>query len=241
MNHFILLDNKITDSEFEAWKKEDIAFWEKHTGITPAYAMLRHDFSDYPIFVDSDGDIRPTNTYLQSLNNLVTSIHGEFGIDFILMVVHKDNWKSDPPGPGNGIWGTNYSYVFGKQTFQYCRWDDDKPANCFGTIYHERHHSLDAIIKQELGVNIEPILGVAVGKYDSCITHGKCEPWEYIRYKQNTASLEKIKVPLQKAFQKRRLRHQQLECGEQNVVGRFINLLTYILRMPGNAKEGVQR
>lgn len=237
MRNVILLDNKIADSELKKWQEEDVAFWNKYVGITPSYVVIRHDYTEYPTFIDSDGDIRPTNAYLQSLNDFVTSMTGEFGVDFILVVVHKDNWRSDPPGPGNGIWGTNYSYHFGKQTLQYCRWDSDKPLNSFGTLYHERHHSLDAIIKQELGVVVEPILGVPVGKYDAGITHGKCEPWKYIRVKENTDSLVKMKPLLQKAFAKRR---QRLE-SEQNVVARVINYLAYVYRMKLNEKVGVKK
>lgn len=240
MKIVVLLDNKISDDYFQQWRKEDVEFWNKYTGIVPTYGVMRQDFSDYPTYIDSDGDIRPTNKYLQSLNNLVTSIHGQFGVDFIMMCVHEDNWKSDPAGPG-GIWGTNYSYVFGKQTLQYCRWDGNRRANTFGTLYHERHHSLDAIIKQELGVNIEPLLDIPIGRYDSCITHGKCAPWQYIRYKENVSSLKKMKVLLTKAFQQRREQHQKLECGEQNVVMRFLNLLYYIFRMKLNKKDGVKR
>jgi hypothetical protein len=240
MRNVIVLDKKISNTAFEAWKKEDIAFWEKYLGITPSYAVMRYDFSTYPTFVDSDGDIRPTNAYLQSVNDLVTGIHGQFDVDFILVAIHQDNWRSDPDGPNNGIWGTNYSYVFGKQTLQYCRWGTDKEKT-FGTIYHERHHSFDAMIHQELGLRVEPILGVAVGKYDYCVTHGKCPPWEYIRRKENTASLTKMKPLLLKMFAERRRKYFALEAGEENVVMRFIHLLEYVLRMKFNMKDGIKR
>ena len=240
MRNIILLDTKIPDEQFASWRKEDIEFWNKYLGVTPTYVVLRQDYTEYPTFVDSDGDIRPTNGYLQSLNDFVTSMCGEFGMDFILVVIHKDNWRSDPPGAG-GIWGTNYSYHFGKQTLQYCRWDSKNTANSFGTLYHERHHSLDAIIKQELGVVVEPLLGVPVGKYDAGITHGKIEPWKYIRTKENTDSLVKMKPLLLKAFAKRRERQQLENSNEQNVVSRVINYLSYIYRMKLNEKVGVKK
>jgi hypothetical protein len=238
MRNFLILDNKITPTAFEAWKKDDIAFWEKYLGITPSYAFMRYDFSTYPTFVDSDGDLRPTNEYLQKLNDLVTNIKGEFGVDFILVAIHQDNWLSAPGG--KGIWGTNYSYVFGKQTLQYCRWAT-KAVNTFGTLYHERHHSFDALVHQELGVRVEPLLGVEVGKYDAGVTHGKIEPWKYIRSKENTDSLVKMKPLLLKMFEERKRKFQALELGEENVISRFVHLLEYILRMQFNKKEGIKK
>jgi len=218
------------------WKREDIAFWRKYADITPSYNVLRHDFTDYPTYVDEDGDIRPTHKYLQALNDQVTSIYGQFGIDFIVVAIHEDNWKSDTDQI-KGIWGTNYSYVFGQQTLQYCRWDRDNPANTFGTLYHERHHSLDAIIAQELGIKVEPLLGVAPYSYDSSVTHGRSEPWKYIRHKENTKSITMMKRMLSLSFSKRRERYLQLE--QANVLQRALALLWYILRSKRNRKDGV--
>jgi len=242
MQHVILLDRKITLKEFENWKREDAAFWKDNTGITPSYAMLRYDYTDYPTEIDSDGDIRAHSKWLQSLTDGVVSIYGDFGVDFIMVVIHEDNWKSDPPGPGNGIWGTNYSYRFGKQHLQYCRWDRDNPANSFGTLYHERHHALDALVRQEVGLNVEPLLSVPVGKYDRCVTHAKCGgEWKYIRYQQNARSLFLMRHLLRKAFEKRRLRHKELDGNEASVIRRALNLLYYIIKMQFNKKDGVKK
>lgn len=153
MRHVILKDKKITNSALKKWQEEDVAFWEKHIGVTPTYEVIETDYTTYPTYVDEDGDIRPTNVYLQSLNNVATKKVGDYGCDFILMLVHEDNWKSDTDTT-KGIWGTNFSYIYGKQCLDYCRWDKDNPANTFGTAYHERMHSFDAIIKVELGIDI---------------------------------------------------------------------------------------
>lgn len=240
MKHAILLDSKITQHEYDAWRKEDSAFWKEHTGITPTYGTLRMDFSDYPTEIDSDGDIRAKASWLQSLTDQVVSIYGQFGIDFIVVAIHEDNWKSAPEGKG-GIWGTNYSYRFGKQHLQYCRWDRDNPANTFGTLYHERHHAFDALVKQETGLSVEGSLGAPVGSYDRCVTHGKCPPWKYIRHKENTRSLNKMRPMLEAAYKMRRKRHQELDGNESSVIRRGINLLYYILRMQVNKKDGVKR
>lgn len=241
MRHIILLDNKIKVSDYQKWVTEDTAFWEKHLGVTPTYELVPTDYSDYPTYVDEDKDIRPTYAYLQNLTKEVVKKHGEFAFDFIMVMIHEDNWKSDttPDIKGDGIWGTNYSYIFGKQCLEYCRWDKDKLANTFGTAYHERHHSFDALIKQELGIDIQPILNVS--RYDNEITHGNTAPWKYIRHKENLESLRIMKPYLQQAFEKRKNRHEEVVKG---LMGTVINLATqvvYMLKMRKNKKDGIPR
>lgn len=241
MRHVILLDKDIPAHEFNRWKDQDKRFWKEHAGITPTYAVLYQDYSNYPTEIDDDGDIRASAAWLKSLTQTVVNIYGEFGMDFIMVVIHEDNWKSDPPGPNNGIWGTNYSYKFGKQHLQYCRWDKDNAANTFGTLYHERHHAFDALIQQEVGLNVEPFVGAPLRKYDSCVTHGKCNQWKYIRYNENARSVFLMRHMLRKAFQKRKQRHEQLDNNEQSIILRAIHLLAYILKMQFNKKDGVPR
>lgn len=240
MRHIILLDTKVRTKDYQKWVEEDTAFWEEHLGITPTYTPIREDYSDYPTYKDSDGDIRPTDAYLQSLNNKAIKAEGEFGTDFVMVMIHQDNWKSDttPDIKGDGIWGTNYSYIFGKQCLDYCRWDSRNPNNTFGTAYHERHHSFDAIIKQETGVDIEPILGVK--GYDYSITHGNAKPWKYIRYKENIDSLKVMKPYLVKAFEVRKKRY----TDTMGLLGTIVTLATqlvYLLKMQQNKKDGVPR
>ena len=194
------------------------------------------DYSDYPTYVDSDGDIRPTDAYLQSLTDKAVKRNGDFGYDFIMVMVHEDNWKSDTDHT-KGIWGTNYSYVFGKQCLDYCRWDRDNRANTFGTAYHERMHSMDAIIKQELGIDIAPILKVP--KYDAYIVHGAGD-WEYIRYQENIEALAVMKPYLQEAFKKRKAKHEEV----LGLLGQVISLasqVVYLLQMRRNKKYGVTK
>lgn len=40
MRHIILLDKKIATTQYKKWLKDDIAFWEKHLGITPTYEVI---------------------------------------------------------------------------------------------------------------------------------------------------------------------------------------------------------
>lgn len=233
MRHVIFLDNKIQDAEFEQWRIEDSGFWFSYIGIKPDYRIIRTDFTEYPTEPDKDGDMRPTRKYLQALTDQVESQYGAFGCDFIMMMVHHTNWQS------GRIWGTNFSYVFGSQCLEYCRWDQ-RLANTFGTAYHERHHSFDAVIEQELGVVIEPILGVDPRRYDYCITHGNCGDWKYIRYKENIESLKIMKPYLQQAFLKR----AKIRLDKLTLIQKLIKQIAdsiYRLRMLSNQKNGVPR
>ncbi len=238
MRHIILKDKKITQLAFQKWKLEDIAFWEKYLGITPTYEVVTTDYSDYPTYIDSDGDIRPTNAYLQKLNDLAIKRDGDFGTDFVMVMIHEDNWRSDTDTT-KGIWGTNYSYVFGKQCLEYCRWDRDNEANTFGTAYHERHHSFDAIIKVETGVDIQPLLEVK--KYDHEITHGNNPRWKYIRYKENLDSLKIMKPYLQTAFQTRKNKHEEVAKGLMQTIIKLATQVIYLLKMKQNMKNGVPK
>lgn len=235
MRHVILKDLKITNSALSAWMKEDVAFWEKYIGVTPTYEVIETDYTTYPTYIDEDGDIRPTYDYLQKKTDEVVKKYGDFGTDFIMVMVHEDNWRSDTETT-KGIWGTNYSFIYGKQCLEYCRWDKDNNANTFGTAYHERHHSFDAIIKVELGVDIEPILGVS--GYDKSITHGGTLPWKYIRHKENLESLKIMKPYLQQAFAKRKERHEEVLTKMQTIITLATKVL-YLLRMKANAKDGI--
>jgi hypothetical protein len=238
MRHIILLDNKIPDKDYQKWVKEDAAFWKQHIDITPTYEVIRTDYTTYPTYIDSDFDIRPTDAYLRGLNAAAIKSNGEFGTDFVMVMIHEDNWRSDTETT-KGIWGTNYSYVFGKQCLDYCRWDKDNSANTFGTAYHERFHSFDAIIKVELGIDVNPILGTKA--FDSEIVHGKNPTYAYIRHKENTEVLKVLKPYLVQAFQKRKERHEVVVHGLMEQIISLGTKLLYILRAKQNSKYGVPK
>lgn len=239
MRHVILKDTKITATQYKQWVKEDTTFWKEQLGITPTYEVIDTNYSSYPTYVDSDGDIRPTDAYLQGLSSSVVKKYGEFGFDFIMVMVHQDNWKSDttPDIKGDGIWGTNYSYAFGKHCLDYCRWDKNNIANTFGTAYHERHHSFDAIVKVETGVDVNPLLNVS--RYDAEITHGGTKPWKYIRHKENLDSLKVMKPHLLKAFAERKRKHEESQKGMMETIIKLSTQFLYLWRMQQNKKNGV--
>lgn len=237
MRHVILLDKKITD--YETWREQDIKFWQRYLNITPEYKVIPYDFSDYPTYVDSDGDIRITRGYLQHLADMVYKWEGDHGTDFVIIAIHEDNWKSDPLGDkGKGIWGTNYSYVFNNYMMEYCRWDKDNVANTFGTIYHERMHSFDAIVNVELGENANSIVGIK--DWDKEVVHGQSDTYKYIRYKENIEAVYKLAPYLRQAFAVRKQKHEDYINGLKKKIS-LLEQLLYLYRKWRNLKNGNPR
>ena len=246
MRNLLILDNKIKSGDYEEWRNEDVKFWKKYSDVTPEYTIIKRNLSFYPTYFDSDGDVRPTNTFLQTIVDEVVTTHGEFAFDFILLCVHEDNWRSSGPifdqlqrdsgiNKKRGIWGTNYSYVFGSQNFQYCRWDKNNLANVFGTLYHERTHSFDAITKVETGVDIRLLL--KVGNFDRAVVHGGTDPWEYIRYKENTEAIKRISPHLRNAFRARKAKHET--NNQRKTLIDTLQELVYLYKKLINRKNGV--
>lgn len=203
MRHIILLDNKISEQQYNDWRKEDKAFWKKYFDVDAKYWVIRKDFSTYPTFVDSDGDRRPTYSYLVDLAKDATKGYDKYGADFIIMAVHEDNFLSTDPRPGVGIWGTNYSNIYHGYHLQYCRWAK-KMANTFGTLYHERAHSFDALVKTELGKDLNKIAKTA--NWDREFVHGNHRDFEYIGRrtgKENAEFLKVIAPVMREAFVRR--------------------------------------
>ena len=217
MRLVILKDTRITNSQFLELQEQFSSLYRENTKITPTFYIENFDFSDYPTFVDNDGDYRPTNQFLQSTCSEVHKRYGKWGTDHIVLLIHEDNWKSDPLGDkGKGIWGTNYSNIFFGYQVQYCRFDKDNIANSLGVLYHEVHHSHDALIYAMLGIDVVPML--KVGSWDRDITHGNREPWKYIRHRENTASIEYIAPYLKLAYAKRKSIHDRKVSLMERVV-----------------------
>lgn len=225
--------------------EEYSAFHKQNSGLTLEYTTIPYDFTDYPTYTDGDGDQRPTKALLEALTARVTKKYGKYGADHVKLLIHEDNWKSDPPGPGNGIWGTNWSYVYGTFHVQYCRWDKDNPANTFGTINHEDDHTYDALCATEIGINIAPILNVS--NYDAQTTHGdranggKNAYHGYIRYQENAKKLKVLAPYLQAAYRKRQERHVEEIRGMQKTVINLLEKVVYLYRQLINKKDGVPR
>lgn len=248
MRHVIYKDLSIPTKDFETWKQEDTWFWQTFAGITPLYWVINHDFSEYPVEPDFDGDARPTRDFLKELTDRVYNSYSKDGTDFVMLFIHEDNWRSSGElfeqfkkkhgiKKEKGIWGTNYSNVYHNYHVQYCRWDKKNNANNFGTLYHERHHALDALIATELGININPIL--KVNSWDSGCTHGGEKPWLYIRHKENTDSIKTIAPYLQQALAKRQARHDDYIKNTKQTVVKLLEQLVYLWRQILNKKDGI--
>lgn len=216
MRNVIIKDTKINKDELLHLLDEYADFIEKHTGIVPEFYVEQRDFTQVPTVVDSDGDMKPTQAYIQMLCDDVRSRYGNDGTDNVVMLVHEDNFLY------KGIWGQNWSFQHGTYSFQLCRWDKDNTANSFGTLNHEIMHSFDAVIKRETGKDINILFD---GDWDGQVVHGKGK-WEYVRYQENTKALKKIAVPLKEAYNIRKERHL---APYKAVQLRIINLLRSIL------------
>ena len=168
MRLVIKQDFLITKEESEELQRRITDLYYENAHITPEFYIEKTDYSNYPTYIDSDGDIRPTSTYLKSFSDDVFSRYGEWGTDHIIVLIHEDNWKSDTDFI-KGIWGTSYSNLWGHSYhLQYVRYDRDNMANSEGTFYHELMHSHDNLIKTTLGEEIDKLFTTEIdddGKY----------------------------------------------------------------------------
>ena len=102
MRILIIHDTKINQTELTTLKSQFTDWMKTNAEIKPTYKLLPYDYSDYPTYPDSDGDQRPTPTFLTKLKNEAYKLYRDT-VDHVVVLVHQDNWKSDPPGPNNGI------------------------------------------------------------------------------------------------------------------------------------------
>ena len=204
MRIFSFYDKDIPVSQMTVVKDDFNSLLKTEAGIQPQWKEEAMDYADYPTYVDNDGDNRPTPTFLQSLADKVYTSHRDT-IDHIVVWVHEDNWKSDPAGPNNGIWGTNYSFVYGNYQVHYCRWDRDNLLNSFFTLWHEFTHSFDAFVKTYINFDITTLFP-GMNNWDRDMTHGGCCGNSYIGRKNshpNKKALQKIAPYLRDAYTER--------------------------------------
>lgn len=247
MRHVLFVDKKIPKEDLAKWKKEDKAFWLKYCDVNAIYWDIETDFSFYPTNFDSDGDVKPTTEYLKEKTEEVYKTYNSDGTDFIMFLIHQDNWR----GSGalfdklrkeaglpkqKGVWGTNWSNKYRNYHVQFCRWDKLNQANNFGTNYHERHHALDSLVATEIGYNVNNNFSVP---WDS-ITHG-VDPWDYIRYKENTESISIIAPYLKLALAKRLKRHEDYVRGQQLTIIGLLEKIVYLYRQQLYKKDGVKK
>jgi len=215
MRNICYKDKLIPKKEYDQLLADYSAFIKKNTGITPVFWTHNYDYTNYPTDVDVDGDDVPRPTMLQDIADDVTAKYGNYGADNIIVLIHESNWKSGATAKRRGISGTNYSYKYNNYHLQYVRWWKRRGKsvaqeliNTFGTLNHEQDHSYDALIKVELGLNVNPILGVV--NYDKNTTHG--EPTalhSYIRYQENADKLKILAPYLASAYAKRLAKHTE--------------------------------
>lgn len=240
MRHYVYKDIKIPQSEYDKVLDEYKQFHKETSGLELSFITGEFDFSRYPTETDTDGLQRPTAAFLREMCQMVEEKLGKYGVDHIKLLIHEDNWKSDPKG-ADGIWGTSWTYVYGSGNLCYDRWDKDNPANSFGTMNHEDDHAYDSIIKVETGLDVNKILGIV--DYDKQTTHGGRELQPayhgYIRYKENAEKLKVIGSYLKTAYDKRLQRHTADIMGKQKTIIGLLEQVIYLLKKSKNKKTTI--
>lgn len=234
MRLLFIHDTKITKTQLDKLTTDFTDFVKQYTGITPMYFYMPRDFSDVPTEPDSDGDLKPTDAYARNLADAAHSVYGQWGIDSIVMLVHRDNWVF------TGIWGTNWSNKYYQYHVHLCRFDSRNSANSLGTLYHEWMHSLDALIKTHTGFDINTLFKgeKCFVNWDVTCIHGNrtstCKETEYsyIKWKDNTKALVRIAPYLQQAYAKRK---QMYYAPYVTVLWQAVDILRSLL----NKKNGV--
>lgn len=208
MRNVVIIDKLIDKDEALALLDDYGQWYESQTGIKCTFWVERRDFSQVPTYVQSDGDMKPTYDYRQSLADDVYKRYNTYGTDNIIMWVHEDNFLY------KGVWGTAWSYVHRKYNFLLCRWDKNNSVNTWNTLFHEGEHLADTLIKKELGIDINPLIANHFGydsfNYDSDYVHGNHPDWKYIGrrgYQRDGRMLQFLAPYLQRAYDSRKEKH----------------------------------
>ncbi len=247
MRILFLHDEKIKSSELEKLQKEFTELMRKNAGIKPEYRAQRENYTTYPTYIDSDGDVRPTNAYLKSVADR-TYKNVRDTVDHIVVLIHEDNWRSSGPlfddirkAAGlpvkKGIWGTNYSFAFRNYQLHYCRWDRDNQANALGTLWHEISHSFDAFIKTYANFDIRTLFP-GMTSWDAGMTHGGCCGFSYIGRRtgrENLDALQKIAPYLRQSYEQR----HRLADKEYDAIVEVMKKIAVLYRSLLNKKHGV--
>lgn len=232
MRILILKDKKVNQALLSEVMNSFIDLYHTNTGITPTYDIEERDFSIQTGYEEKyNYDTLPYGQTKKEVDAVYKKYREQY--DHIIFSVHKDHcydWakvKSGLTGKMVNIWGENFSGVFYNYQVEVCRFDPDKLANSLGTIYHEVHHSHDTLIKVMLGKRVEDLFILGITQWDNDITHGGSPLWDYIRHKENQASLAAIAPLLREAYAKRK----QIFINEQEGMKKTIAQLTEQLAM----------
>ena len=204
MKVLLLTDLKITEKELALFQTEFTELF-KLIGLNPEIIIQRHDYTNVPTFVDTDGDVMPTQPYVKGVTDSIYAKYDTYGVDHIFMLVHRHNWVY------TGIWGTNWSNIYRQYHVHLCRFDHRNMANSLGTAFHEWGHSLDSLVTSHTGVEIDDYFKhtACFVDWDSTVIHGNrfrgCSetPYTYIRWKDNLDAFRMIAPDLTRAYKVR--------------------------------------
>jgi hypothetical protein len=207
MRFLILKDKKISEEQLDELERQFTDLVYEATGLSPVFFVEERDYSHVPTESDSDGDLKPTRVYTTKMIDGVHKVYGDYGVDHVILLIHQDNWIF------TGIWGVSYSYLFKKYHVEICRFDKKNMANSLGTLYHEVMHTFDALLKVEIGFDVNT-LNLAPS-YDKFVVHGGRPDqegkmkWRYIRHKENTEALTIMAPHIKLAYQARKDKYNE--------------------------------
>ena len=221
MRKVFYVDTKIGKEEFAAFEKMQAKGYKRVFGFEPVNYVVWRDFSDYPTRTDKDGDVSLDWSFMSGLSKEVEANYKDDGTDYVSVLIHQDNWKS-----GTKLWGTAWAYSYGPYLYT------KNMVNTNNTVYHEDLHPLDALIKKELGIDINPILEQWLRKeyadvksvisyldkkgfnFDRDLVHGNLKPpFAYIGRRGghwNEDAIIYIRPYITQAFAKRKARHDKV-------------------------------
>ena len=233
----ILKDTKISETEVLELQRqfEDIFF-----GFEIQWFVHDRDYVFYPTYVDNQGHIMPSQSFRIDETDFVFNKYGKWGTDHVVTLIHKDNWKSDPPGPNNGIWGLNVSNVFHGYQWHYCRFDPEYlDTHSIGTFYHEIMHNVDALVKVETGVDVASLLSIS--DWDNEVVHGNNPNYVYINRKDhNVQVLDYVTPYLLQSYANRKERFNQEYQGLQKTILQLLKTVLVLLRQKLNHKTSIK-
>ena len=210
MKVLILTDTTINKTELGQVTREVAEIYQNNANITFEWRYQDFDFTDYPIMQYWGGYWGMAHTWLRDRCAEVYRRYAE-DIDCVVFAVASPNWKLDDPTivGDKGVWGWNMSAQFSGYGVQQVRIAQNPRHttqrninNSIGVLYHEMHHDHDTFVFVNTGKTVEPIVGVR--SWDNGITHGGEAPWQYMRFKENQASIKAIAPVFREALTARR-------------------------------------
>jgi len=218
----ILKDPKIKQRQVDEVLKQFRAIFKDNSGVIVQEEIEELDYTHVEGANRTYFDSLPYGFIKKNVDIVHKKDAGRY--DHIVFWVHRDNWINQ--SPNKKVWGENFSNFFKDYHVEICRFDNKNLANSLGTLWHEFHHALDALVETELGIKVEKIINV--NSWDTDITHGGGSAWSYIRHTENTDSLKYIGPMVKQAYEARKERYIKTKIS---MLLKVVQLAKEVLRL----------